>query len=55
MAKSKRYTETIGKVEKMRLYDLEEAFETVKSAATAKFDETVECHMKLGVDPKHAD
>jgi len=47
--------ETIEKVEKMRLYDLEEAFETVKGAATAKFDETVECHMKLGVDPKHAD
>ncbi len=55
MAKSKRYMETIEKVEKMRLYDLEEAFETVKGAATAKFDETVECHMKLGVDPKHAD
>ena len=55
MAKSKRYMETIEKVEKMRLYDLEEAIETVKGAATAKFDETVECHMKLGVDPKHAD
>ena len=50
----KKYREARGKVEP-RMYPLEEALQTVREAAFAKFDETVEIHMRLGVDPKHAD
>ena len=38
-----------------KIYSLEEAVELVKKHATAKFDETVEVHIKLGIDPKHSD
>jgi large subunit ribosomal protein L1 len=38
-----------------RLYDPQDALQLVKSLATAKFDETIELHVKLGVDPRHAD
>ncbi len=56
MAKrSKRFRETLSKVDRNKLYDLEEAFKLVKETATANFDETIELSVKLGVDPKHAD
>ncbi len=56
MAKhSKRYYETIKKVDKEKTYDPNSALELVKEVSTAKFDETVELHAKLGVNPKHAD
>ncbi|NLM98159.1 MAG: 50S ribosomal protein L1 [Halanaerobiaceae bacterium] len=56
MAKhSKRYKEISGKVERGKLYTPQEAVELVKELSTAKFDETVELHAKLGVNPKHAD
>ncbi|MFP4662108.1 MAG: 50S ribosomal protein L1 [Halanaerobiales bacterium] len=56
MAKhSKRYKETIEKVDREKLYDSKSAFGLVKETSTAKFDETVELHAKLGVNPKHAD
>ena len=42
-------------VERTRLYKLEEAVKLVKTNASAKFDETVELAINLGVDPKHAD
>lgn len=53
--KGKRYTELSSKVEKLKLYDLEEAVDLVKETAKAKFDETIELHIKLGVDGRHAD
>jgi len=56
MAKhSKRYYETREKVDREKLYAPEAALELVKEVSNAKFDETVELHAKLGVNPKHAD
>jgi large subunit ribosomal protein L1 len=51
----KKYEEAAKLIEKGKLYDPEEAVEIVKKIASAKFDETVEVAVKLGVDPKHAD
>ena len=50
----KKYTAALNQVEK-KPYALEEAVPLVKKIKFAKFDETVELHMRLGVDPKHAD
>jgi large subunit ribosomal protein L1 len=55
MKKSKAYSNAIKKIEKSKLYEPQEALNLVKEIATAKFDETVEVHIKLGVDPRHAD
>lgn len=55
MKKSKNYSDALKKIEKSKLYDPQEALSLVKEIATAKFDETVEVHIKLGVDPRHAD
>lgn len=55
MKKSKAYSDAIKKIDKSKLYDPQEALALVKEIATAKFDETVEVHIKLGVDPRHAD
>lgn len=55
MKRSKAYQEAISKIDKSRLYEPLEAIKMVKEMATAKFDETVEAHVKLGVDPRHAD
>ncbi len=56
MAKvAKKYAEAREKVDRERLYDPEEALELVKEISNAKFDETVEVAVKLGVNPKHAD
>lgn len=55
MAKfGKKYQEVAKQVED-KLYEVEEAIDLAKKTATAKFDETVEFAVKLGVDPKHAD
>ncbi len=55
MAKpGKKYRAAASKIED-RPYELREALSTVKDVAFAKFDETVEVHMRLGVDPRHAD
>ena len=53
--KSKKYVEALGKIDRNRLYDSKEALTLVSVIATAKFDETVEAHVKLGVDSRHAD
>lgn len=53
--KGKRYQEIAKLVDKTKLYEVEEAITTLKSTAKAKFDETVELHIKLGVDGRHAD
>ncbi|MGX4601630.1 50S ribosomal protein L1 [Faecalimicrobium sp. JNUCC 81] len=53
--KGKKYVEALSKVDRTRLYDATEAVSLVVDVATAKFDETVEAHIKLGVDSRHAD
>lgn len=56
MAKqSKKYKAASGQVDREEVYDLTEAIELVKKIAPAKFDETVEAAVRLGVDPKRAD
>ena len=56
MARSgKKYREAVATVDRMRAYEPLEALGTVKSASFAKFDETVEVSVHLGVDPRHAD
>ncbi|MBR0061636.1 MAG: 50S ribosomal protein L1, partial [Selenomonadaceae bacterium] len=56
MAKqSKRFREAQALVEDGKFYSADEAVELVKKTATAKFDETIEMHVRLGVDPKYAD
>lgn len=53
--RSKRYNELRQKVEKRKQYAPDEATTLVKELATAKFDETVEAHFKLGIDPRKSD
>lgn len=55
MKKGKKYQESVKLIEKGKLYDPSEALDLVCKTATAKFDETVELHVKLGVDSRHAD
>jgi large subunit ribosomal protein L1 len=55
MAKDKRLHAALAKVDKGKVYPLPEAIKLVKQNATAKFDETVEMSMNLGIDPRHAD
>ena len=53
--KGKKYTQAVEKIDRAKLYDAPEALGLVAEIATAKFDETVEAHIKLGVDGRHAD
>ena len=53
--KSKKYTQAVAKIDRTKLYDSKEALDLVAEIASAKFDETVEAHIKLGVDGRHAD
>ena len=56
MAKhGKKYLAGLAKVDRLKQYEPREALELVKTVAYAKFDETVEVHMRLNVDPRHAD
>ena len=55
MFRGKNYKESVKLVDKTVLYDATEAFDIVIKASKAKFDETVELHIKLGVDSRHAD
>lgn len=55
MKRSKRYNHLSAQYEKNKEYELDEAFELVKKQATAKFDETIEASIRLGVDPRKAD
>ena len=55
MKKGKRYVEAAKLVDKAATYDVAEAVSLVKKSASAKFDETVEAHIRLGVDSRHAD
>jgi large subunit ribosomal protein L1 len=51
----KNYRAALEKVEKGRLYAPQEAVELVRDTASARFDSTVEAHLRLGIDPRHAD
>lgn len=55
MKHGKRYTDGRKLIDRTKSYDQAEAIDLVKQTATAKFDETVEVSIRLGVDPRHAD
>ncbi len=55
MKHGKKYLEAAKAYDKLTLYDKEQAIEIVKKTATAKFDETVEAHIRTGCDGRHAD
>ena len=55
MKHGKKYVDAAKLVDRSKFYDTTEALDTVIKTATAKFDETVELHVKLGVDSRHAD
>ena len=53
--RSKRYSESVKNFDKTQTYEVADAVKHVKELATAKFDETIEMHIRLGVDGRHAD
>ena len=55
MTKSKKYQEALKLIDKSKVYSAREAMDAVVSTSKAKFDETVELHVKLGVDGRNAD
>nr|WP_316614850.1 50S ribosomal protein L1 [uncultured Ruminococcus sp.] len=55
MKHGKKYVDAAKLIDRAKLYDTTEAVDTVIKTATAKFDETIELHVKLGVDSRHAD
>ncbi len=55
MFRGKKYKESAKQIDKALLYDPKEGLELICKTASAKFDETVELHVKLGVDSRHAD
>lgn len=55
MKLTKNYADAIKQIDRNKLYEPAEALQLAKELSKAKFDETVEVHIKLGVDPRHAD
>ena len=55
MKRGKKYVEAAKAVDRATLYDIPEAISLVKKVAVAKFDETIEAHIKTGCDGRHAD
>ena len=55
MAKLTKKAKTLSTLDREKMYGVDEAIKTIKELATAKFDETIEIAMNLGVDPRHAD
>ncbi len=55
MKRGKKYIQSLSLIDRTKLYEPTEALDLVQKAATAKFNETVEAHIKLGVDSRHAD
>ena len=55
MKRGKKYNESVKLFDKSAQYDASEAISLVKKSAVAKFDETIEAHIRLGVDGRHAD
>ena len=55
MKKGKKYSDSLKLIDRTKQYDPEEAIALAKQTAKAKFDETLEISVRLGVDPRHAD
>ena len=55
MKRGKKHTEALSKIDRLTYYPLDDAIELLHQLPRAKFDETVECAVRLGVNPKHAD
>lgn len=55
MKHGKKYIDSLKTIDKLKLYDPEEGLAAVIGTSKAKFDETIEAHIRLGVDPRHAD
>ena len=55
MKRGKRYVEAAKAIDRATLYDTADAIALVKKAAVAKFDETIEAHLRTGCDGRHAD
>ena len=55
MKHGKKYIDSAKLIDRTKFYDADEALDLVVKTSTAKFDETVEVHVKLGVDSRHAD
>jgi len=55
MKHGKKYQDSVKLIDSQKLYDPREGIEAVLSTSKAKFDETIEVHARLGVDPRHAD
>ena len=55
MKHGKKYTESRNSIEAQKQYDVREGLDLVLTTAKAKFDETIEASIRLGVDPRHAD
>ena len=55
MSKAKNYVDSVKLIDKTKQYTEQEAIDVVLQTAKAKFDETIELHVRLGVDPRHAD
>lgn len=53
--RGKKYLEAAAKIDRDKLYSRKEAIDLIKETAVTKFDPTVEVHLRLGVDPRHAD
>lgn len=55
MSQGKRYTDAVKQVDRLKLYGLDEAVNLAQTLAKAKFDETMELHFRLGIDPRQSD
>ena len=55
MKHGKKYAESAKLVDRAKLYEIDEALALAAKTASAKFDETIEMHIRLGVDSRHAD
>jgi len=55
MKRGKKYREAVDRIDRENLYLLDDAIDILHQLPTAKFDETIECAVRLGVDPRHAD
>jgi len=55
MSRGKKYEDIVAKVDKSMVYSIEEAVELIEQTKSAKFDESVDVAVKLGIDPRHAD